>query len=259
MNSTFFGRYGARIYQFFGIPSTSRNVFYRSIFKPVVSNHQAVRENIINLQNIYIAINVIIRRLDMMPLFTKILMLSQRGYFGGIFSYNVDYNNNNDNIDDDEPILKPNPNRFVLFPIKYNEVFLILICLIYTLYYILLKIYVLVYQVWSFYKKAAASYWTPEEIKLSNDLNDWNLKLNSDERYFISRVLAFFAASDGIVGENLITRFCNEVQIPEARCFYGFQNMMENVHSEVYSLLIDTYIKDQNEKYILFNAIDEGK
>src|ERR1700760_4481441 len=106
------------------------------------------------------------------------------------------------------------------------------------------------------YKKAEASFWTAEEIDLSKDLSDWNYKLNDDERFFISHVLAFFAASDGIVNENLVQRFSNEVQAPEARCFYGFQIMMENIHSETYSLLIDTYIKDPAEKNRLFHAKD---
>ena len=106
------------------------------------------------------------------------------------------------------------------------------------------------------YKKAEASFWTAEEIDLSKDLHDWNNRLNDDERYFISHVLAFFAASDGIVNENLVERFSGEVQVPEARCFYGFQIMMENIHSETYSLLIDTYIKEQKQRTYLFNAID---
>ncbi|MCJ1266432.1 Ribonucleotide-diphosphate reductase (RNR), small subunit [Lobaria immixta] len=131
----------------------------------------------------------------------------------------------------EEPILKENPHRFVMFPIKYHEV-------------------------WHMYKKAEASFWTAEEIDLSKDLTDWNNRLNDDERYFISHVLAFFAASDGIVNENLVERFSGEVQIPEARCFYGFQIMMENIHSETYSLLIDTYIKEQKQRTYLFDAID---
>ncbi|KAH6680787.1 ribonucleotide reductase [Halenospora varia] len=131
----------------------------------------------------------------------------------------------------DEPLLQENPQRFVLFPIKYHEI-------------------------WQMYKKAEASFWTAEEIDLSKDLHDWNNRLNDDERYFISHVLAFFAASDGIVNENLVERFSGEVQIPEARCFYGFQIMMENIHSETYSLLIDTYIKEQAQKTYLFNAIE---
>src|SRR5436190_17726485 len=98
------------------------------------------------------------------------------------------------------------------------------------------------------YKKAEASFWTAEEIDLSKDLHDWNHRLNSDERYFISHVLAFFAASDGIVNENLIERFSQEVKIAEARCFYGFQIAIENIHSEMYSLLIETYISDPKEK-----------
>lgn len=129
-----------------------------------------------------------------------------------------------------EPILIPNRKRFVLFPIKYSAV-------------------------WEMYKKAEASFWTAEEIDLSQDLHDWK-KLTADERHFISHVLAFFAASDGIVNENLCSRFSTEVQIPEARCFYGFQIAIENIHSETYSLLIDTYITDPAEKDRLFNAIE---
>lgn len=106
------------------------------------------------------------------------------------------------------------------------------------------------------YKKAEASFWTAEEMDLSKDLHDWNNRLNDDERHFISHVLAFFAASDGIVNENLVERFSNEVQAAEARCFYGFQIMMENIHSETYSLLIDTYIKDPKQREYLFDAID---
>lgn len=117
----------------------------------------------------------------------------------------------------------------------------------------------LLQQIWQMYKKAEASFWTAEEIDLSKDLLDWNNKLNDDERYFISHVLAFFAASDGIVNENLVERFSGEVQIPEARCFYGFQIMMENIHSETYSLLIDTYIKEQAQKTYLFNAIETSE
>lgn len=109
------------------------------------------------------------------------------------------------------------------------------------------------------YKKAEASFWTAEEIDLSKDLYDWEHRLNSDEKFFISHVLAFFAASDGIVNENLLERFSNEVQVPEARCFYGFQIMMENIHSETYSLLIDTYIKDLGQRTFLFDAIETSK
>lgn len=129
-----------------------------------------------------------------------------------------------------ETILEDNPNRFVLFPIKYGEI-------------------------WKHYKKSMAVFWTAEEIDLSKDLNDWN-KLNSTEQHFIKNILAFFAGSDGIVLENLGINFLKEVQVPEARCFYGFQMAMENIHSETYSLLIDTYIKDEAEKHKLFNAID---
>ncbi|RMD41343.1 hypothetical protein DV735_g3772, partial [Chaetothyriales sp. CBS 134920] len=131
----------------------------------------------------------------------------------------------------DEPLLQENPNRFVLFPLKYHEI-------------------------WAMYKKAEASFWTAEEVDLSQDLQHWHHRLNDDERYFISHVLAFFAASDGIVNENLVERFSGEVQVPEARCFYGFQIMMENIHSEMYSLLIDTYIADPAQKQYLFDAID---
>ena len=106
------------------------------------------------------------------------------------------------------------------------------------------------------YKKAEASFWTAEEIDLSKDVHDWNNRLNDNERHFISHVLAFFAASDGIVNENLVERFSNEVQVAEARCFYGFQIMMENIHSETYSLLIDTYIKDAAQRDYLFDAVE---
>jgi len=129
-----------------------------------------------------------------------------------------------------EPILKENKNRFVLFPINNNDI-------------------------WEFYKKAEASFWTAEEIDLSQDLKDWE-NLNDGERHFISHVLAFFAASDGIVNENLAVNFLAEVQYTEAKFFYGFQIAIENIHSETYSLLIDTYIKDSQEKDKLFNAID---
>jgi ribonucleoside-diphosphate reductase beta chain len=130
-----------------------------------------------------------------------------------------------------EPILKENKDRFVLFPIKHHDI-------------------------WEMYKKAEASFWTAEEIDLNPDLQDWENKLNNDEKHFIKHVLAFFAASDGIVNENLAVNFMNEVQYPEARCFYGFQIMMENIHSETYSLLIDSYIKDTKEKDRLFHSID---
>jgi len=130
-----------------------------------------------------------------------------------------------------EPILIENKDRFVLFPIKHNDI-------------------------WEMYKKAEASFWTAEEIDLSSDLTDWANKLNEDEKHFIKHVLAFFAASDGIVNENLAINFMNEVQYPEARCFYGFQIMMENIHSETYSLLIDTYIKNPAEKDKLFHAME---
>lgn len=129
-----------------------------------------------------------------------------------------------------EPLLRENPRRFVIFPIVYHDI-------------------------WKMYKKAEASFWTAEEVDLSKDLTDWE-KLKPDEKHFISHVLAFFAASDGIVNENLVERFSQEVQITEARCFYGFQIAMENVHSEMYSLLIDTYIRDPKERDFLFNAVE---
>jgi ribonucleoside-diphosphate reductase beta chain len=130
-----------------------------------------------------------------------------------------------------EPILAENKDRFVIFPIKHNDI-------------------------WEFYKKSEASFWTAEEIDLSNDNADWDNKLNDNERHFVKHVLAFFAASDGIVNENLAINFLNEVQYPEARFFYGFQVMMENIHSETYSLLIDTYIKDPAEKDKLLHAVE---
>ncbi|POI26035.1 hypothetical protein CIB84_010215, partial [Bambusicola thoracicus] len=130
----------------------------------------------------------------------------------------------------EEPLLRKNPRRFVIFPIQHPDI-------------------------WKMYKQAQASFWTAEEVDLSKDLPHWN-KLKADEKYFISHVLAFFAASDGIVNENLVARFSQEVQIPEARCFYGFQILIENVHSEMYSLLIDTYIKDPEKRDFLFNAIE---
>ena len=114
----------------------------------------------------------------------------------------------------------------------------------------------MVVKIWQMYKKAEASFWTAEEMDLSKDMHDWNNRLNDNERHFISHVLAFFAASDGIVNENLVERFSNEVQAAEARCFYGFQIMMENIHSETYSLLIDTYIKDPAQREYLFDAVE---
>ncbi|MEO7394370.1 MAG: ribonucleoside-diphosphate reductase small subunit [Chitinophagaceae bacterium] len=129
-----------------------------------------------------------------------------------------------------ELLLRENKDRFVILPINYPKI-------------------------WEQYKKHEASFWTAEEIDLSGDQKDW-VNLNHGERHFISHVLAFFAASDGIVNENLAVNFMSEVQLPEARCFYGFQIMMENIHSETYALLIDTYIKDPKEKDRLFHAID---
>jgi ribonucleoside-diphosphate reductase subunit M2 len=129
-----------------------------------------------------------------------------------------------------EPLLIPDDNRFVMFPIKYDDI-------------------------WAMYKKQIDCFWRAEEIDLSKDLDDW-AKLNADEKHFISMILAFFAASDGIVLENLAQRFMSDVQISEARAFYGFQIAMENIHSHTYSLLIETYIKDKDEKHKLFNAIN---
>lgn len=133
-------------------------------------------------------------------------------------------------LEKDEPLLQENPRRFVMFPIKHPDI-------------------------WKFYKKAEASFWTAEEVDLSKDLADWN-GLKSEEQHFVKHVLAFFAASDGIVNENLVERFSSEVQVTEARCFYGFQIAIENIHSEMYSLLIDTYIRDPAEREYLFNAIE---
>jgi len=128
-----------------------------------------------------------------------------------------------------EPLLEVTPEKYCTFPIKYHDI-------------------------WEMYKKAVASFWTPEEVDLGEDNRHWQL-LNDNERHFISQILAFFASSDGIVLENLGVRFMNEVQVPEARAFYGFQIMIENLHGEMYSLLIDTYIKDPTEKDKLFHAI----
>ena len=130
-----------------------------------------------------------------------------------------------------EPILQENKDRFVLFPIQHDDI-------------------------WKFYKQEEASIWTAEEIDLSQDIIDWETKLTDNERHFIKHVLAFFAASDGIVNENLAENFLSEVQYTEAKFFYGFQIMMENIHSETYSLPIDTYIKDKDEADKLFHAID---
>jgi ribonucleoside-diphosphate reductase beta chain len=134
-------------------------------------------------------------------------------------------------MESSEPILQENKDRFVIFPIKHHDI-------------------------WEWYKKMEASFWTAEEIDLHQDITDWTTKLSDDERYFIKHILAFFAASDGIVNENLAENFVNEVQYAEAKFFYGFQIMMENIHSETYSLLIDTYVKNDQEKNELFHAIE---
>jgi len=130
-----------------------------------------------------------------------------------------------------EPILKENPGRFVVFPIKHDDI-------------------------WKMYKDSEAAFWTAEELDLAQDMIDWETKLKDPEKDFIKQVLAFFAASDGIVNENLAENMVNQVQYAEAKFYYGFQIMMENIHSETYSLLIDTYVKNDKEKNRLFNAID---
>ena len=130
-----------------------------------------------------------------------------------------------------DPLITQNNSRYVMFPIQDNDI-------------------------WKMYKKQVDCFWRTEEIDFSKDFNDWNDKLNTDERYFISMVLAFFAASDGIVTENLALRFMGDVQLAEARAFYGFQIAMENIHSETYSVMIDTYIKDKDQQTKLFQAID---
>ncbi len=130
-----------------------------------------------------------------------------------------------------EKILVDNPGRFVLFPIEHHDL-------------------------WKLYKQQEACFWTAEEIDLGQDIYDWENKLNADEQHFVKHVLAFFAASDGIVNENIAMNFVNAVQYTEAKMFYGFQIMMENIHSETYSLMIDTYIKDKEEQNRLFNAIE---
>ncbi len=129
-----------------------------------------------------------------------------------------------------ENILKENPNRFVIFPIEHNDI-------------------------WEYYKMHQAAFWTAEEVDLTNDIRDWN-NLTENEQYFIKNILSFFAASDGIVNENLAENFVKEVQYPEAKFFYGFQLMMENIHSLMYSLLIDTYISNEKEKQLCFTALD---
>ena len=143
---------------------------------------------------------------------------------------NNNNNNNNNELDKNEILLQENSSRFVLFPIKYDNI----------------------YQL---YKKAEGSFWTASEIDLAKDLNDWE-KLNENEQYFIKNIIGFFAGSDGIIMENLATRFLKEVQIPEARAFYSYQIFNESIHSETYSLLIDTYIKDSEEKEKIFNSIE---
>lgn len=129
----------------------------------------------------------------------------------------------------DDPLLSVSSSRFVLFPIKYPDI-------------------------WDMYKKAEASFWTVAEVDLAHDMDHWTHRLTADERHFVKHVLAFFAAADGIINENLAVRFMRDVQVPEARCFYGFQIAMENIHAEMYSVLIDTYIRDGAEKASLFNA-----
>lgn len=130
----------------------------------------------------------------------------------------------------EEGLLTDSPGRFVMFPIKYDSI-------------------------WSMYKKAVSAFWTAEELDLSKDHADWE-RMSANEQHFVKNVLAFFAASDGIVNENLAVRFMNDIKAPEAKAFYGFQIVMENIHSETYSLLIDTFIKDAAERTHLFNAIE---
>ena len=132
-----------------------------------------------------------------------------------------------------ELLLRENKDRFVILPIKYPAI-------------------------WEMYKKCEASFWTAEEIDLGDDMKHWE-SMNSGEKHFVSHVLAFFAASDGIVNENLAVNFMSEVQLPEARCFYGFQIMMENIHSETYSLLIETLISEPKQRTYLFNAIENSE
>ena len=140
------------------------------------------------------------------------------------------YNSIDKKHDNDELLLKKNGKRFVLFPVIYNDVY-------------------------ELYKKAESSFWTANEIDLSKDISDWE-KLNNDEKHFIKNIIGFFAGSDGIIMENLACRFMNEIQIPEARAFYSYQIFNESIHSETYSLLIDTYIKDNEEKEKIFNSIE---
>uniref|UniRef100_A0A671P6H7 ribonucleoside-diphosphate reductase n=1 Tax=Sinocyclocheilus anshuiensis TaxID=1608454 RepID=A0A671P6H7_9TELE len=154
------------------------------------------------------------------------MLLAKKQYTGISIAALMDVDTNSV---EDEPLLRENPKRFVIFPIQYPDI-------------------------WKMYKQAQASFWTVEEVDLSKDLVHWD-SLKSEEKHFISHVLAFFAASDGIVNENLVQRFSQEVQIPEARSFYGFQILIENVHSEMYSMLINTYIRDLKERDFLFNAI----
>jgi len=135
------------------------------------------------------------------------------------------------NLEDDEPLLKEQPNRFTFFPVKDSKVY-------------------------DFYQKAITSFWRAEEIQISKDLTDWNIKLTDNERHFLKMILAFFSSSDGIVIENLGLRFFKEIELPEVRAFYSFQMAMESIHSQMYSLLIDTYVTKKDEKLKLFNAIN---
>lgn len=141
---------------------------------------------------------------------------------------NMNSNTDTQSLDD---ILKPNPKRFTLFPIQHKDL-------------------------WDMYKTQQASFWAAEELNLSTDLDDWHNKLNDNERYYIERILGFFAQADGIVNENLVLRFQREVQYPEAQIFYGFQQMMENIHAESYALFLDTYIDDREKREFLFNSIE---
>ncbi|MCK9467710.1 MAG: ribonucleotide-diphosphate reductase subunit beta [Candidatus Absconditabacterales bacterium] len=166
----------------------------------------------------------------------QIVIRDEQNVLSKKYMRHVDYSlpmfkNKVDKSSFDEEILNEDNNTYTLFPIKYPKI-------------------------WKMYKKAEASFWTADEIDLSQDMNDWKNKMNNDERHFIKYILAFFAASDAIVNENLATRFFGEVQIQEAKCFYGFQIAIENIHSETYSMLIDTYVVETIEKDTLFKAIE---
>jgi ribonucleotide reductase beta subunit family protein with ferritin-like domain len=202
-------------------PSQKRSVFNSPLLSPNSANNDM---DGIKFQNLEALANEPLELMDFSgKLVGNYTPLSNDGPFG------LSIKTPKMHMDDEEPILKENPDRFTLFPIKYPHLF-------------------------TKYKHSLALFWTPEEIDLGRDMVDWE-KLNDDERHFIKNVLGFFAGSDGIVMENLSLRFANEVQIPEARCFYAAQNMIESIHGESYSLLIDTYIQDNEEKSKILRAI----